>query len=488
MRRRLIAIVTLAVLACAWGGCLRRPSSGRRSFDIAERVTIKPELFRSLVTDTGELRPRDVVVVPGPISGEILYLIAEGTYVEKGDKLAVIDDHEWSENVERDEFLLGAAQARIERTKLERELTGKRLSIERDLVEVELDQHLAELKHLLAKPTDEEKREAEVKVERAQASRDAASAKYGRSRMLAEKGVVSRGELIRDKLQYQQAQAALDKAVVEHQLTLKGAPHEDITIARQRVEQGKVKVEQAAKNLEAQLALKDTAVEVALAEVQQKEDSLRRGRKIMNSAIVYAPCEGTVLYNIQWGQPEEGKRTWQGGPFLDIVNLSKMAAETRVNEVDFARIGVGQKVGVTLEAFPKEKFHGRVARVAGIAKDRSAHRQGMGKRSMSGVMIFELMVEIEETDPRLRPTMTATLDIVVGEKLDAIAIPYRAIQEELIGNPSKERLRKFVYLEENGDIVERDIETGQAGASRIVVTKGLSPGDVVLIPKRTPGT
>ena len=153
-----------------------------------------------------------------------------------------------------------------------------------------------------------------------------------------------------------------------------------------------------------------------------------------------------------------------------------MAVETRVNDVDFSRIGIGQKTNIRLEAFPDREFHGKVTTVAGIAKDRSDRRQGMLKRSVSGVMIFDLVVEIDEEDPRLRPTMTATVDIIVDELSDAISLPYRAIMEQ--------EDRKFVYVQEDGKTVERDIETGLAGASRIVVTEGLNEGEVVVVSKR----
>ena len=83
--------------------------------------------------------------------------------------------------------------------------------------------------------------------------------------------------------------------------------------------------------------------------------------------------------------------------------------------------------------------------------------------------------------------MTATLDILVDEVKDAIAVPYRAIQEELKPNANQaadSALRKYVWIEDQGRYVQRDIHTGLAGLSRIVVTKGLRPGDVLLVPKR----
>ncbi len=473
---------------CAWlvlGLCAcNRLSPDGKPFEVVARVVIKPETFRVYVPQTGELRPRDALVVAGPINGEILELVPEGTYVKKDDKLAIIDDHEVSERVESDQLLLQAAQALHEKAKLDRELTSKLLAAECQIAQIGLKRELARLHDLESQPTAQELEAANIAMERPRVNYDAAKDKYDRTKALWEKGVASQGELIRGKLAYQQARAAYDKAVVELELVKKGAPQEDINIAKERVAQAKVKLAQAYKNKAAQLALKDTSVDVALAEVERKQEYLRRDTKTVQSAVLYAPTEGTVLYNVQWGKPEEGKRVWKGGPFLDIVNLSKMVAETQVNEVDFSRIGLGQRAEVTLEAFPDEKFHGKVTRIAGIAKDRSYKRQSVIRRDTSGVMIFELVVEIEEDDPRLRPTMTATLDIIVDEVPDAIAVPYRAVQEEWSATGQRPEVRKFVWVEVDGKPVRRDIETGLAGTSKILVKKGLKAGDVVLIPKR----
>jgi len=461
------------------------PASDER-IAVGERIVAKRGVMRVTVTETGQLRPRDVEIVPGPIHGEILDLIEEGTYVKKGDKMAVIDAQESREYVERDELDLKAAKARHKGAELDRELTRKQLSIEVDLAKVVLAREEAQLKYLKAKPTEQERRDARIAVELAKARKEAAHDGYERSLSLWKKKVASKGQLIRDRLQHQQAEASYSKAVVEEELVLKGAPKEDLAIAGERVLQAKAKLEQAEKSRDAQFELKDTSVEVAMADVERKQEDLERGKKILASAVVYAPCEGTVLYNVHWGRPEEGKRVWRGSPFLDVVNLSRMVVETHVNEVDLSRIGLGQKVDVTLEAFPNEKFHGRVTRIAGIAKDRNERRLGMGQRDTSGVMIFELIVEIDESDERLRPTMTATLDIIVEEVQNAIAVPYRAIHEELSTSPGADgqaTLRRYVWVESGGRHVRRSIATGVAGASGIVVTKGIENGDVVLVPK-----
>jgi multidrug efflux pump subunit AcrA (membrane-fusion protein) len=156
-----------------------------------------------------------------------------------------------------------------------------------------------------------------------------------------------------------------------------------------------------------------------------------------------------------------------------------MAVVTRVNEVDMRRIGLGQKATIRLEAFPAKTFHGKVASIAGLATDRDDHRQGLLKKAVSGVMIFEVTVEIEESDPSLRPTMSATVHITIGELKDAIAVPQTAVFER--------NGEKCVRVLARGHMTERKVVTGLTSKGDIVITKGLAPGDTVCVPKRTAG-
>ena len=66
--------VMVAVLAMSSAEPISGAQKAEDDFEVLERLTVKPTTFRVYVTQTGELRPRDVLVVPGPIHGEILEL------------------------------------------------------------------------------------------------------------------------------------------------------------------------------------------------------------------------------------------------------------------------------------------------------------------------------------------------------------------------------------------------------------------------------
>ena len=82
-------------------------------------------------------------------------------------------------------------------------------------------------------------------------------------------------------------------------------------------------------------------------------------------------------------------------------------------------------------------------------------------------------LEIEECDKQLLPTMSATVEIIVDELKDVIAIPFSALIER--------DGKSFARVLQDGRVVEREIQTGQTVRSKVVVTEGLSEGDVVCL-------
>ena len=445
--------------------------------EVMSTIRVRRAPFRITVEQTGTLRPRDPEVIPGPMSGQILWVIDEGKYVKKGERVAIVDDQgarDWADSLALD---LAADRTRVESAALDVGLLQKTLTAERDLAEIDLKRAELTLRRLREAPTSQGLALARLARQEAALKEQAAKNDLERREKLAKEGVASGSEVTQARLADKRARAMREQTDVEYELTARGSPAEDVGIAEEKVRQARIHLEQIEKTTAAQLAMRRAEAAVAVAKADQTSETLSRFLTMQRSAEVLAPTNGTVLYNIQWGRPEEGKRVWKGDPFLDVVNLSRMSVETRVSEVDLRSIGIGQKVIIHLEAFPDREFHGRITRIAGLAIDRSEGRQtSVAKREMSGVMIFDVVVEIDEADPALRPTMTANLEIVCEGLPGVISVPYRAIVER--GG------KKIVYVRNGLGTEPRPVTTGITGNSSVVVEEGLKEGDVVCILKR----
>ena len=119
------------------------------------------------------------------------------------------------------------------------------------------------------------------------------------------------------------------------------------------------------------------------------------------------------------------------------------------------------------EAYPNTVFHGRVRKIGSLAK---LKRTPDG--TPSGIKVFDVMVEVEEKDPRLRPGLTAMLHIIVDRRQDAISVPVSAILS---------RGTKPVVLVSNaGQIEERHVVLGPSNDHDVIVREGLHEGEQVI--------
>ena len=91
-----------------------------------------------------------------------------------------------------------------------------------------------------------------------------------------------------------------------------------------------------------------------------------------------------------------------------------------VHEVDRHRLAVGLPVRLRLEAYPEAEFTGRIETIARLATEVEAD---------SGVRGFAVVARIDGADPRLRPGMTAIVEIVLGEVADVVLVPRTAVAE-----------------------------------------------------------
>jgi RND family efflux transporter MFP subunit len=160
--------------------------------------------------------------------------------------------------------------------------------------------------------------------------------------------------------------------------------------------------EDAARAQLAQVKTGASPEEIAAAEaaLRQAEVSLQKAEIALERTEVRAPLAGTVgMVDVR-----EQKVVAPGQPLVVIGDLSTLRVETTdLDEIDVARVEVGQRVDVTFDALPDQVFSGRVRRTAPMA-------EGDG-----GGVNYTTVVELEMLDPQIRWGMTAFVDIEVGD-------------------------------------------------------------------------
>ncbi len=157
-----------------------------------------------------------------------------------------------------------------------------------------------------------------------------------------------------------------------------------------------------------------------------------------------------------------GSRVSAGKTAFQIIDLQDMRVMAQVEEADIPAIQEGQAVDIYLDAYPDITFTGEVAQVGVKSQTGSA-----------GTTIFPVVVHMDRTDIPLRLGYSATVDIKVLSKTDAIAVPITALL--------REDESEYIYVVEDGKAYRRDVETGDRTQEWVEVVSGLDAGERVVV-------
>ncbi|WP_347551005.1 efflux RND transporter periplasmic adaptor subunit [Pseudalkalibacillus hwajinpoensis] len=155
-------------------------------------------------------------------------------------------------------------------------------------------------------------------------------------------------------------------------------------------------------------------------------------------------------------------------PILRIGSMDNLVVEGKLSEYDTLNVEAGQKVTITSDALPDEKWKAEVMDVGYMPEATS----GEGGASSSAVQ-YPVTVKISESeDLKLKPGFQMILEIET-ESHQALTLPFEAVMQD--GE------KQFVYVVKEGKAVKRNIETGSSTPKRIEVTKGLKKDEAVVI-------
>lgn len=227
---------------------------------------------------------------------------------------------------------------------------------------------------------------------------------------------------------------------------------------------------------------------------------------------VTAPMDGVVIRRpVELGDTvTSGVSSFNAGTVIaTVADLGSMIIKAGINEVDIGKVRVGQEVKVSLDAFPKTRFGGHVARIAPAA------------RIEDKIKVFDIEVALSKDEsgapsnkgdaaallPQLRTGMTSNLDVIGDKVASVIAVPvegiFRKDDQEIVyvKKPeaptvvAKKGFFSSVFAAEKSTapakVDEKDrwkekfearvVETGLSSFDKVEIVKGLQPGDVIAV-------
>jgi RND family efflux transporter MFP subunit len=272
------------------------------------------------------------------------------------------------------------------------------------------------------------------------------------------------------KLQDAQREFAMQKALFEQGL-----------VGHDTFRSAQIKRDQAAENLRA-----------AQMRYQIVED---RGIPISGNAAsqkarVTAPMSGVVIKKgVELGETvTSGVSSFNAGTVLfTVADLKSLIIRVNLNEVDIAKVSVGQPVRITLDAYPQKIFSGKVSFVAPSAE------------LVEKIKVFKVEVALDELAESFRTGMSANVEILGDRRQKAVSIPLEALQKvdgKTVAYRLKEGLKpqqvsaakealtgrnKFIWLSDHWkeyfEVIP--VSAGIATLERVEILSGLKPGQQV---------
>jgi HlyD family secretion protein len=173
----------------------------------------------------------------------------------------------------------------------------------------------------------------------------------------------------------------------------------------------------------------------ARAAVAQAKANLDAVKTDLSKTDIKSPINGIVL--VRSVEPGQTVASSLQAPVLFTLaeDLKKMELHVAVDEADIGSVEVGQDASFTVDAFPNRQFHAKITRVdfASNNTQKSSSSSGSGQGSASsatstGVVTYETVLEVDNSDLLLRPGMTATAEIVTTNIQGATLVPNAALR------------------------------------------------------------
>lgn len=208
------------------------------------------------------------------------------------------------------------------------------------------------------------------------------------------------------------------------------------------------------------------------AQVKQTAASLKQARIDLDYTKIVSSVDGVVISR----EVEEGQTVAASFNTPTLFNvaedLTKMQIEASVVEADIAKVKEGQRVLFSVDSFPDETFEGKVVQV----------RNNPVKTS--NVVTYEVIISVDNKDMKIKPGMTANVEIITAEKQGAKLVPNKALRFYVTDEDGqvKRYNDKGIWVMNKGKLERVSIKTGVSDDEQTeIISDKIKVGDNIVV-------
>lgn len=209
------------------------------------------------------------------------------------------------------------------------------------------------------------------------------------------------------------------------------------------------------------------------AQVKQAQASLNSAQTELSYTEIKAPVDGIVISKaVEVGQTVAA--SFETPELFSVAeDLTKMQIEALVVEADIAKVKEGQKVRFTVDSYADDYFYGTVTQVRNEAT------------TTSNVVTYTVVIGIDNTNMKLKPGMTANVEIITAEEKDVMLVPNQALRFYIDDSDNAKRYKdRGVWIIKNGHPERVTVKIGVSDDDNTQILEStLKIGDEVIVSK-----
>ena len=423
-----VAVLIAGVGAIYFGSNLGANDRGGITSDEPVKKPVRGDLFITVVED-GNMESASNVDVKCQVAGgsSILWIVADGEYVQTGDKIIELDSSSLEDQISSQKNVFNAAKATLIQAQQDYEVALISVrEYEEGTYKKDLQDHDKEITI-----AQENLRSAESALEHAQ--------------MMFRKGYVSSNELDAQKFAVQRAELELASSETAKRVL------EEFTKTK------------TLEDLRSQADIAEARKDSEEAAFQLEESRLNKLEAQKENCLITAPSPGMIVYANERGsrfgggqgaQIEEGASVRERQTLVRIPDLSKMQVKVNVHESKVEELRAGMQASIIVQG---QKYNGIVESIAN-QPEQTSWFQGNVKE-------YATIVKIDGDAQGLKPGMTAEVTILVADLQNVLYLPLACVVEN--------RGRYYVWRSDNGKPVRTEVQVGQSNESFVAIQGGV---------------
>lgn len=232
-----------------------------------------------------------------------------------------------------------------------------------------------------------------------------------------------------------------------------------------KFQQATVRLKKAKRKLELTYVLEKHDQQIQKIHVIQRKSDLQSAKENLKQLLIKSPMNGIfqVSMNIFTQNPQNwrlGDSPYQGQMIASIPDISQMKVNTYINEAEFNKVKPGMKVIVRLDALPAVPFNGFIKEISKICFTREKEK------------VFKVVVEISESDLRLKPGMTVSCEYILFESDKELFVPNNCLL--------KEKGHAYIFLKRGGSSRKVEVKSGPSNTNHTIISGDVKPGQKVV--------